>query len=497
MKGLDFSPLLQKAERKLASVQTKASFRQFIDKFSYEPKPAAHHELLISKLQDVADGKCKRLMVFMPPGGAKSFYANVMFSAWFIGRNPGKKLITASYSQEVADKWGRRVRSIVRDEQYAELMSAGLSKDSQAAGRWALSTDAEYYAVGVGGSVTSFRADLGVIDDPVKGREEAESETIRSKIIEWYKSDFWTRLKPGAAVVLIMTRWHEEDIAGWLLEEAKSGGEQWEVLSLPMEAEANDPLGRNPGEILWPEWFTPEMVAIAKRDARTWTSLYQQRPTPEDGDFFKREWLQFYDELPQNLKKYGASDYATKDGSGDYTVHIVGGVDVLDDLYIIDLWREQKDPMVWVDALISLIVQHKPLQWGEGKDIIAGSLGSFIDKRQRETQAYCYREQFTMPARSGDISGKQMAAQAIRGRFAQRKVWLPRNAPWLADFIHELMMFPNGKYDDQVDTIALFGRMLGDMAKAQEAKAPTEPEFRLPTFNEMVERNKRRMNGDD
>lgn len=474
--------------KELKKRQARASFLKYIEQISTEAAPARHHRLLIEKLEAVERGDIKRLMVFMPPGSAKSTYANVLFSSWYIGRNPGKKLITASYTQEVADKWGRRVRSIVRGEEYQNIFQTTLSPDSQAAGRWALTTDSEYYAVGVGGSVTSFRADLGIIDDPVKGREEADSETMRRKTIEWWVSDFWTRLKPGAAVVVIMTRWHEEDIAGWLLEEEKRGGEKWEVLSIPMEAKENDPLGRAPGEMLWPEWYTPDMVTIAKRNIRNWSSLYQQEPAPEDGDYFKREWIRWYDEEPKHLRKYGASDYAVTAGGGDFTIHLVAGVDPMDDIYLLDMWRGQTDSLEWVEAFIQFVLHHRPVEWAEEAGQIARSMGPLIDKRQRETKAYCYRKQFT----SG--SDKPTRAQAIRGRMQQGKVYFPRNAKWVADLIHEMMLFPNGKHDDQVDTLGLLGRMLAEMMTASVPK-PQEERNGM-SFNELRDAQARKRRGD-
>lgn len=436
-----------------------SDFRSFIDEFTTEPPPAKHHEILIKRLQMVADGKTKRLMVFMPPGAAKSYYANVMFSAWWMTRNHGGKLITSSYSQEVADKWGRRVRSIVRDERYRDAFGVSLSQESQAAGRWALNDDTEYYAVGVGGSITSFRADGAILDDPVKGREEAESETIRNKVKEWYNSDFWTRLKPGAFVVLIMTRWHEDDLGGWLLEMQKQGGEKWDVLSLPMICESNDDaMGRAIGEPLWPEWFTAEMLTQARRDVRNWSSLYQQRPSPETGAYFDLKWFKHYDTLPDNLRIYGASDYAVTDGGGDYTVHGVFGLDTQDNIYVIDWWRGQKASLDWVEQLILMIKAHKPVTWFEEGGVIFKSLDPLISKRQRETQAYCTRKQIIR------TKSKEMSAQAIRGRMQQGKVLFPQNPSWVTDLKSEMLSFPAGKHDDQVDVMALIGLAIGEMS---------------------------------
>jgi predicted phage terminase large subunit-like protein len=443
----------------------KAEFLAFIEEFSQEAAPAKHHMMLIKKLQQVADGEVKRLMVFMPPGSAKSFYANVMFSSWWMARNAGKKLITASYSQEVADKWGRRVRAIAKDEKFEDMFGITLSQESQAAGRWALNNNTEYYAVGVGGSVTSFRADMAIIDDPVKGREEAESKTIRDKTREWYTSDFWTRLKPNAGVVLIMTRWHEDDLGGWLQELASTGGEKWEVLSLPMEAEENDPMGREIGEPLWPEWFTNDMMAQAKRDQRNWSSLYQQRPSPETGSYFDKAWFKYYTKAPENLRLYGASDYAVSDGSGDYTVHGIFGIDTEDNIYVIDWWRGQKSSLDWVEQLILMIKTHKPVSWFEESGVIYRSMDPLISKRQRETGAYCTRKQITR------TKSKEMSAQSIRGRMQQGKVFFPY-AHWVSDIQSEMLSFPAGKHDDQVDVFALIGMALGDMTnKAHEYKS--------------------------
>ena len=182
--------------------------------------PARHHRHLISKLEAVERGEIRRLMVFMPPGSAKSTYASVVFPSWYLGRNPGNSIIHGSHTTELAERWGRRIRNTVNDPAYQNIFpNVALAQDSQAAGRWALANGGEYYAAGCGSAIVGFRADLGIIDDPIAGREQADSEREREKIKEWYRSDFYTRLKPNGAIVLIMQRWHEDDLAGWLLTE--------------------------------------------------------------------------------------------------------------------------------------------------------------------------------------------------------------------------------------------------------------------------------------
>lgn len=423
---------------------------------------------MIEKLEAVAEGRIKRLMVFMPPGSAKSHYANVNFTPYYLGRNPDRTIITASYGQELADKWGRRSRNIVASPEFRSVFGFGVSADSAAANRWATERGGEYLAVGVGGPVTGNRADGGIIDDPVKSREEAESETVRNRVKDWYRDDFWTRLKPGAWVVLIMTRWHEDDLAGWLLEEAKHGGEQWEVVSLPAIAEENDPLGRAPGEHLWPEWFRPEMFAEARRDMRRWSALYQQRPSPETGSYFLRDWLRWYESPPvrETVKIYGASDYAVTADGGDYTVHGIIGLDPRDNIYVLDWWRSQASSDQWVDAFCDMVKRWKPLAWAEENGQISKGVGPFLEKRMRERQAYCYREQYTSAV------DKPTRAQSIRGRMAMGMVYFPRQAEWSEELVRQLLSFPTGRHDDDVDVLSLFGRMLDRLIKGKELPDP-------------------------
>ena len=447
------------------------SFTRFIGVIAPDIVPAEHHKLLIHTLERVARGELKRVMFFLPPGAAKSTYASVLFPPWFLGRNPTESIILASHQKELAERFGRRVRNIVSSAPYRDVWGFGLAPDLGAAGRWETSRGGEFYAVGVDSSVTGRRAGLGIIDDPVKGRVEADSPTVRQHTWDWYKSDFWTRLKPGAALLYIGTRWHDDDLAGRLIEEMKSGGEQFEIISIPAIAKPGvvDLLGREPGERLWKEWFTEEMFEIAQRDKRNWSALYQQEPMPELGDYFKAEWIRYYDHPPprEELRTYGASDYAvTKDG-GDFTVHLVAGVDPYDDIYLLDLWRDQTSPDVWVDAELDLMKLWATLQWAEEKGQIEKGVGPFLQKRQLERKVYNYRKAFSTA--TGD---KAARAQPIRGRMAMGKVYVPSRAPWAVDFVQELLRFPAGTHDDMVDTLALIGRMLDELVPGTKAKKP-------------------------
>jgi predicted phage terminase large subunit-like protein len=466
-------------EELLLRTEATESLARFIEVASPDTKPAAHHLLLLNRLEAVERGEITRLMIFMPPGSAKSTYASILFPPWFLGRNADRSVIGASHAGDLAERFGRRVRNLVGSTEFRRVFGFGLSGDNAAAGRWETERGGEYYAVGVDASVTGRRADLGIIDDPVKGRAEADSLTIRDRIWDWYQSDFWPRLKPGGRIVLIMTRWHEDDLAGRLIADQETGGERWEVLSLPAEAKAGDPLGRAVGAPLWPEWFREEMFTAAKRDARNWSALYQQEPVPESGDYFKNEWIRWYDHAPprEHLEVYGASDYAVTAQGGDYTVHGIIGVDPHDDIYVLDLWREQASSDVWVEAALDLMERWRPIMWAEENAQIEKSVGPFLTKRQIERRLLsCYRKQFS------SALNKATKAQSIRGRMAMGKVYLPKRAPWVTALVSELLRFPAGRNDDQVDVLSLVGRMLDGLVRGEVPKA--EEPFR--GLNEMT-----------
>ena len=236
---------------------------------------------------------------------------------------------------------------------------------------------------------------------------------------EWYRDDFSARLKPGAKRILMNTRWHEEDVAGRVLEQIKQGVVRGRVISIPAIAEGNDILGRKPGEYLWddPEGYNyGEFLRARQRESipMMWSALYQQRPAPEEGEYFKAAWLRPYTTVPakDTLAVYGASDYAVTANGGDYTVHVVVGVDPDGRMYLLDLWRKQASSDEWVEAFCDLVREWKPREWAEEQGQIKAGVGPFIDRMQRERQAFVYRRAF--PTR-GD---KAVRAQSIRGRMA-------------------------------------------------------------------------------
>lgn len=440
-------------------------------------EPARHHRLLIEELEAVARGENDRLMVFMPPGSAKSTYVSLLFVPWFMARFPEHMVVAASHTQSLADRWGRKCRNLVAE--HGNVLGIALSDDSTAADKWALASGAEYFATGVGGSVTGRRADLIVIDDPVRSREDADSEVIREKVDDWFRSDLQTRLKPGGRVIVVQTRWHEDDLSGRLLERMKAGGRQWRVISLPAIAGADDALGRAPGEALWPEWQLIEDLEAIRQDMlpREWSALYQQNPVPDDGDYFKADWIKTVPTLPdvKSLRVHGASDYAVTSKGGDYTVHIVVGIDPEQRIYVLDLWRGQTASDVWIEAYCDLICRWKPISWGVETGQINSGVGPFLFRRAVERSAWT--AQFPFASRTD----KSVRAQSIRGRIAMKGLYIAADAPWKADFVSELLSFPAGKHDDQVDALGLVGQLLdhanGWADKENKPKVPDRLEY--------------------
>lgn len=424
---------------------------------------SAHHILMLDKIQQCMQTPYGRLMIFMPPGTAKSTYASVVAPTWYMGKNPGSRIILASYASDLARRHGRKARQIVRSEQFRRIFGCTISHDSSAADEWAITNGSEYMGAGLLSGITGNRANGLLIDDPVKGREEAESEVIRAKVRQEYEDSALTRILPGAWVIIIQTRWHDEDLAGSILPESYDGesgpvlcrdGQTWEILNLPAQCEREpDPLGRKVGEYIWPEYFTERHFKIFQQNPRTWASLYQQRPSPGDGSYFKREWFRYYDALPEQMNTYITVDGAITEDDGDFTEMGVWGIDHLRNGYALDWDYCQATPADWIERLIDRILIYKPLMMVFEGSNIEKSVIPFLRIRMRERNVFCPIH--VLP----NVGDKQMKCQSFRGRQEMGVVYWPRKE-WAERVISQLLKFPAGKHDDAVDVCGNFGRYL-------------------------------------
>jgi predicted phage terminase large subunit-like protein len=490
--GQDLNKQLQAAERLLKARKAKKDLIEFSKLTMPDPEepddhdrsryqPAKHHEVIAAALEEVEAGRMPRLIITMPPRHGKSELASRRFPAWFIGKDPYRQLIFATYNEEFAQDFGRSVRETMRMPVYKQIFpGAALKQGSAAADRVQTDEGGLAVFVGRGGSLTGRGADLLVIDDPIKDREEADSKSTRDKLWSWFTEVAMTRLMPGGRVVIIMTRWHEDDLIGRLIdpgnpcfnaEEAKN----WKVLALPAIAGDDDPMGRKKGEALWPDRFPLETLEPLKRlNPRGFSALYQGQPTPDDGDYFTRDMIAGYrpGELPTNLRYYGASDHAvatTQDA--DRTCMGCVGLDENDNVWVLpDLfWRRARTDTV-VDGMLDLITKHKPIWWWAERGHISKAIGPFLRKRMQERGIYSAIDE-VVPAKD-----KQTRAQAIRGRMAQRKVFFPKFASWWPDAEAELLKFPSARHDDFVDWLAHIGMGLAKTVAANpEIVADTGP----------------------
>jgi len=413
--------------------------------------PAAHHRFLLENLNQVSDGKVKRLLVLMPPGSAKSTYTSIIFPVWWFMQHPRSSVISASHTAALVEHFSHRIQALI--DEHRQRIGFDLLTDDRTAAHWQTSAGGEYFAVGVRGAITGRRADLAIIDDPIKSMGEADSPKHRQHVWDWYTAELMTRLKPDARVVIVMTRWHEQDLGGQLI--ARSS-EDWRVLRLPAIAEDQDPIGRPSGAPLWPEWET--LDALHKKQtvvgSRIWSALFQQSPHPSTGRLFKvgelRSVLEQPSPRPSSERCVRAWDLAATPDSAhhdpDWTVGLKLVVDE-EGRYLVDhVVRIRGNYRAVQDVVVSTarsdgysVVISLPIDPGQaGKSQIA-QLSSLLAGHR----IYTSREQGSKLSRALPV-----AAQIEAGNVAIRI------GPWNQAFIDELITFPQGTKDDQVDALS-------------------------------------------
>jgi predicted phage terminase large subunit-like protein len=471
---------LEVAEEYIASLDREAAQEDFI-KFAHSMWPGfidgRHHKVMAKKFEEIASGKCKRLIVNMPPRHTKSEFASFLLPAWFLGRYPGKKIIQTSNTAELAVGFGRKVRNLVGSEQYAKIFpNVSLRSDSKAAGRWSTNSNGEYFAIGVGGTVTGKGADLLIIDDPHSEQEAAIAATnpeVYDKVFEWYSSGPRQRLQPGGAIVIIMTRWSKRDLVGKILKSSiERDGEEWDVIEFPAILPS--------GNSLWPEfWPIKELLALKNElPVSKWNAQYMQQPTSEAGAMVKREWWKIWenDTPPKCDFVIQSWDTAfTKNERSDYSACTTWGVFYMnenpDDPNII-LLDAIKDRLEFPELKAKALEMYK--EWEPDAFVVeAKAAGSPLIYELRRMGIPV--SEFT-PTRGND---KIARMNSVTDLFSSGKVWAP-NRRWAEEVIEEMAAFPNSEHDDLVDssTQALIRYRKGGFIRLPSDQADEPVNFR-------------------
>jgi predicted phage terminase large subunit-like protein len=439
----------------LLTIPTTKSFTEFKQSVWKSYQNAKHQQAIDTVLEQIAEyilsggtRGIKRAMIFMPPRHGKTKSVSHYFPAWMLGLMPDLRVIMASYGAALAHRNSKVVRNLIENPDYqAQFPDTKLSSDTTAKNEWDTTKQGGAIAVGVDGSVTGSGGKLIILDDVVKSRAEAESEVYRQKTIDWYVNDLLTRLEePNGAIILMMTRWHMGDLAGYLLENEP---DDWHVLNLPALANENDPLGRDVGEALWPEVYSKEFL-LHRRERQgeyAFSSLYQQSPMPSKAGLFDVSKITIVDSTPAMIRMVRFYDLAvTAKKYSDYTVGLKLGIDKDENIYILHVYRVQKTP-VHVEADI---LQNAQL---DGRDthirLEAEKAGIVqLDYLLRNSHLRGFRLDAKAP--EGD---KYTRAQPIASRVNAGKVFMVRGE-WNRAFLDECAVFPMGAHDDQVDAFS-------------------------------------------
>ncbi len=412
--------------------------------------PYPHLLVIAEKLQQIQHGTCRRLIVMMPPRHGKSQFISQYFPAWFLMRNPHKRIILTSYEADFAANWGRKAREVM--EQFGGQFGKRIRAESSAAHRWDIAGhDGGMMTAGVRGPITGKGMDLGIIDDPVKNDEEAASETYREKVWDWYLSTFSTRLHKGGSMILIMTRWHQDDLCGRILKAQAAGGDSWDIINLPAiaeKAETYPTMRRKPGDALCSDLIPRKMLDESKSRMGEfwWSSLYQQRPFPKGGGFFKRSSVEIIEGPIKNSIRVRGWDLAASTGgcrtAGVKLARSLENEFVVEDV-VMGKWEPaERDRMIAQTAMMdgSRVPIRIEQEGGSGGiaqvHAIVRKLAGWDVEGMRVT------------------GSKEVRADAVASQCNIGNLKIVRG-PWNEAFLAELESFPTGTYLDQVDALSL------------------------------------------
>jgi predicted phage terminase large subunit-like protein len=494
----------QKAQEELARRElARRNLLAFI--LRYEPKYMVGwmHKVLAAELmafsKAVANEESPRLMITMPPRHGKSMQASQYWPAWHLGNYPEHEFINTSYAQSLQMDFSRKIQELVKSHDYHLLFgNLGVTKKNEAIERWSLydydkeiRTGGGILAAGVGGPITGRGAHVLLIDDPVKNREEAESETVREGAKAWYSSTAYTRLAPGAGVLVIQTRWHDDDLSGWLLSEMREAekefkekgiwpddADHWRVIDFPAIATKNEKYRRQ-GEALHPDRYPISALKKIKRTLapRDWAALYQQNPQVEEGAYFQKKHMRMYKDKPIYLDIFCAGDLAiSKKEHADWSVFYVAGLDEHGAVYILDEYRGKWDASEIIEIIFEIHRVWKPKAFGLEKGQISLTLDTFLQRRKEEEGLYDLHVEELPPGKQD----KELRARTIQGLMALGKVYWPEGALWVDEAINEFLRFPSGVKDDRVDAAAWVGKMIAErkFSGGGRAKLPDKKSWR-------------------